>query len=59
MYLAKMVITSAALSMRAFSAGAVSIAPTNAMANVGHTATVSVWSQLPIMRSVRGLIRHF
>jgi len=40
MYSAKMAVTSAALSVWAFSAGAVSIDPTAAMASVGRTATV-------------------
>jgi DNA/RNA endonuclease YhcR with UshA esterase domain len=40
MYSAKLVITSAAFGMWAFSAGAVSVDPTAAMASVGRTATV-------------------
>src|SRR5260370_31311481 len=40
MYSAKLVITSAVFGMWAFSAGAVSIDPTAAMASVGRTATV-------------------
>ena len=40
MYSAKVVVTSVALSMWAFSASAVSIAPGDAMANVGRNATV-------------------
>ena len=40
MYSAKLAITSAAFGMWAFSAGAVSIDPTAAMASVGRTATV-------------------
>jgi hypothetical protein len=40
MYSAKLVITSAAFGMWAFSAGAVSIDPTDAAAAIGHTATV-------------------
>ena len=40
MYSAKLVITSAAFGMWAFSAGAVSIDPTGAVAGIGRTATV-------------------
>jgi DNA/RNA endonuclease YhcR with UshA esterase domain len=40
MYSAKTAITSAVLSLWAVSAGAVSVDPTAAMANVGRTATV-------------------
>ena len=40
MYSAKLAITSAAFGMWAFSAGAVSIDPTAAMAGIGRTATV-------------------
>jgi DNA/RNA endonuclease YhcR with UshA esterase domain len=40
MYSAKLAITSAAFGMWAFSAGAVSIDPTTAMASIGRTATV-------------------
>jgi hypothetical protein len=40
MYSAKLVITSAAFGLWAFSAGAVSIDPTAAMAGIGRTATV-------------------
>jgi DNA/RNA endonuclease YhcR with UshA esterase domain len=40
MYSAKLVITSAAFGMWAFSAGAVSIDPTAATAGIGRTATV-------------------
>jgi hypothetical protein len=40
MYSAKLVITSAAFGMWAFSAGAVSIDPTAAVAGIGRTATV-------------------
>jgi DNA/RNA endonuclease YhcR with UshA esterase domain len=40
MYSARLVISSAAFGMWAFSAGAVSIDPTAAMAGVGRTATV-------------------
>src|SRR5215831_5916205 len=40
MHSAKLTITSAVLSMWAFSAGAASIAPADAMTNVGRTATV-------------------
>jgi DNA/RNA endonuclease YhcR with UshA esterase domain len=40
MYSAKTAITSAALSLWAISAGAVSVDPTAAMTNVGRTATV-------------------
>ena len=40
MYSAKLMITSAAFGMWAFSAGAVSIDPTAAMTSVGRTATV-------------------
>jgi DNA/RNA endonuclease YhcR with UshA esterase domain len=40
MHSAKIMITAAALGMWAFSAGAVSIDPTAAMASVGRTATV-------------------
>ena len=40
MYSAKLVITAAAFGMWAFSAGAVSIDPTDAVAGIGRTATV-------------------
>jgi DNA/RNA endonuclease YhcR with UshA esterase domain len=40
MFSAKLVITSAALGMWAFSAGAVSIDPSSAIAGIGRTATV-------------------
>ena len=40
MYSTKLVVTSVAFSMWAFSADAVSIAPADAMTNVGRTATV-------------------
>lgn len=40
MYSAKVAIASTALSLWAFSAGAVTVAPTDAMGQVGHTARV-------------------
>jgi hypothetical protein len=40
MYGAKVAIASTALSLWAFSAGAVTVAPTDAMGQVGHTARV-------------------
>ena len=40
MYSAKAAIASTALSLWAFSAGAVTVTPTDAMGQVGHTAKV-------------------
>ena len=40
MYSAKVAIASMALSLWAFSAGAVTVTPTDAMGQVGHTAKV-------------------